>query len=82
MLVDLKHSLQSGINIYSSMSAGMAMVLPYLQHLASLPGNFKQTLKLARYSISRFQRLLISDCICYSKRKEKKRKEKKEMVPF
>jgi hypothetical protein len=56
------------------MSAGMAMGLPYLQHLASLPGNFKQTLKLARYSISRFQRLLIPDCICYSKRKEKKRK--------
>jgi hypothetical protein len=74
MLVDLKHSLQSSIkNIYSSLSAGMAMGLPYLQHLVSLPGNFKQTLKLARY-ISHFQKTITRlHFICYLKKKEKER---------
>lgn len=60
MFVDLKHSLQSSIYIYSSLSAGMAMGLPYLQRLVSTPGNFKQTLKLARYSMCHFQKTIMS----------------------
>lgn len=66
MLVDLKHSLQSSINIYLSLSADMAMGLPYLQHLVSPRGNFKQTLKLARYSMCHFQKTITRlHCICY-----------------
>ena len=75
MLVDLKHSLQSSINyIYLSLSAGMAMGLPYLRHLVSPPGNFKQTLKLARYSMCHFQKIITRlHCICYLKKKRKER---------
>jgi len=75
MLVDLKHSLQSSINyIYLSLSAGMAMGLPYLPHLVSPPGNFKQTLKLARYSMCHFQKIITRlHCICYLKKKRKER---------